>query len=53
MIFGGLLLLAADTFARSAISSGAELPVGIVTAVIGGVFFFYILVRRRSEIWHD
>ncbi|TCK60754.1 FecCD family ABC transporter permease [Seleniivibrio woodruffii] len=53
MIFGGFLLLAADTFARSAISSGAELPVGIVTAVIGGVFFFYILVKRRSEMWHD
>jgi len=53
MIFGGLLLLGADTFARSAISSGAELPVGIVTAVIGGVFFFYILVKRRAEMWHD
>ncbi|MGE4266103.1 MAG: FecCD family ABC transporter permease [Deferribacterales bacterium] len=53
MIFGGLLLLGADTFARSAISSGAELPVGIVTAVIGGIFFFYILVKRRAEMWHD
>lgn len=52
-LFGGLLLLTADTIARSAVSSGAEIPVGIITSVIGGFFFFYILRNRRQEIWHD
>lgn len=52
-VFGGLLLLTADTVARTAISSGAEIPVGIITSVIGGFFFFYILANRRAEIWHD
>lgn len=53
MVFGGLLLMLADTAARSILSSGAEMPVGIITSVIGGLFFFYILAHRRSEMWHD
>lgn len=45
---GGLLLVAADTFART-ILSPAELPIGIVTTGIGGPFFLWLLLRQRKE----
>ncbi|WP_431029033.1 FecCD family ABC transporter permease [Rhizobium herbae] len=43
---GGLILVAADVIARS-IAIPQELPVSIVTALIGGPVFVY-LVQRRS-----
>jgi iron complex transport system permease protein len=52
-VFGAMLLLVSDTIARTIVPSGAELPVGIVTSVLGGFFFFYILTKRRAEVWHD
>ncbi|HEX2954354.1 MAG TPA: iron ABC transporter permease [Bacillota bacterium] len=45
-IGGAFLLLAADTLARSIPGIG-ELPVGAVTAFLGGPFFIYLL--RRSS----
>jgi iron complex transport system permease protein len=42
----------ADAAARSVIPQGAELPVGIVTAVLGGVFFLRILRTRQGEMWN-
>lgn len=44
---GGLLLVAADTAARVVIAP-AELPVGVLTAVIGVPVFLWLLLRRRS-----
>ncbi|MCJ1883905.1 iron ABC transporter permease [Pseudomonas sp. LA21] len=47
-IFGGaILLLLADLVARLALAP-AELPIGIVTALIGAPFFLYLLIRGRS-----
>ena len=46
---GALFLLAADTVARTAIAP-AELPVGVLTAFIGGPFFLYLLRRTRQEL---
>ncbi len=47
-IFGGaILLLFADLVARLALAP-AELPIGIVTALIGAPFFLYLLIRGRS-----
>lgn len=43
---GGLLLVAGDTLARQLLS-GVELPVGVITAVLG-VPFFVILLRRSA-----
>jgi len=43
---GGLLLIIADTAARTVISP-AELPVGVLTAVIGVPVFLWLLLRRR------
>lgn len=41
---GATLLLFADLFARMVLAP-AELPIGIVTALLGGPFFLYLLVR--------
>lgn len=48
VIGGGLLLVWADLFARTAVA-GAELPIGLLTSLIGGPFFFYLLRRARSR----
>lgn len=45
---GGLLLLAADLLARTA-AAPAEIPLGVVTAALGGPFFFYLLHRTRAK----
>ena len=43
---GGALLLAADVLARSVIAP-QELPVGVLTAVLGGVYLLVLLRQRR------
>ena len=48
ILLGGLLLLAADLFARMAVVP-AELPIGIVTATFGAPFFLWLLIRKRSQ----
>ncbi len=48
-LLGAALLVAADMAARAMIAP-AELPIGIVTAVIGGPFFLWILLRRRGIV---
>jgi iron complex transport system permease protein len=45
MFFGGGFLVACDALART-ILAPLELPVGIITAVIGGPFFLWMLLRR-------
>ncbi|OQY20472.1 MAG: transporter permease [Desulfobacteraceae bacterium 4572_35.1] len=51
-LLGALLLVSADTVARVIIPGGAELPVGIITALLGGIFFLYLLQTRRERFWH-
>ncbi len=47
---GASLLVLADTGARSIIAP-AELPVGVLTGLVGAPFFLLLLVRaRRREI---
>jgi len=41
------VLLVADLLARTVLAP-QELPVGIVTALLGAPFFFYLLGRRES-----
>ncbi|MDR2573043.1 MAG: iron ABC transporter permease [Desulfovibrio sp.] len=43
---GGLLLVLADALARC-LPGGQELPVGVVTALLGGPFFALLIRRRR------
>jgi iron complex transport system permease protein len=47
-LMGGLFLTMADLVARTALAP-AEIPVGIVTAIVGGPFFIYLLRRRKRE----
>lgn len=46
-LLGASLLLIADVISRVIIAP-AELPIGIVTAVLGAPVFLWILLRRRS-----
>ncbi len=50
--FGGLFLVVCDTVARTVIAP-VEIPVGVITALLGGPFFLWLLIyggggRRRS-----
>ncbi|HOT06365.1 MAG TPA: iron ABC transporter permease [Methanotrichaceae archaeon] len=49
-LFGALLLLGADTMART-IMAPVILPVGIMTAFMGVPFFLYLFIKRRKEFW--
>lgn len=48
MCLGAAFLVIVDTFARSA--TAAEIPISILTAVIGAPFFI-ILLKRTGGIW--
>lgn len=43
---GAILLVAADALARTVVAPG-ELPIGVLTALVGGPFFLWQLLRRR------
>jgi len=43
---GGALVIAADAAARVAVAP-AELPIGVLTALLGGPFFLWLLLRTR------
>ncbi len=47
MIVGGTYLLLVDDVARSLMAM--EIPLGILTAIIGAPFFIYLLYKGRSE----
>ncbi|MDO6563902.1 iron ABC transporter permease [Amphritea sp. 1_MG-2023] len=48
-LLGAALLTFADIISRILVSP-AELPVGIVTALVGGPFFLLLLTRRQREL---
>lgn len=48
MLLGATLLLGADLVSRTIVSP-AELPIGIVTSIIGGPFFLSLLYRSRQR----
>lgn len=48
-LLGGSLLIVADVVARTIVSP-AELPIGILTAGVGGPFFLWMLLRQRSRL---
>ncbi|MDV7266038.1 iron chelate uptake ABC transporter family permease subunit, partial [Rhodococcus oxybenzonivorans] len=45
---GSLVLLLADLGARSLVAN-ADLPLGMLTALVGGPFFFWLLRRTRAR----
>jgi len=52
MLMGGATLAVCDTIARVVLFP-SQLPVGVVTALLGGPFFLYLLVREkgRGRLW--
>ena len=44
--FGAAFLVVCDVIART-VFAPIELPVGIITAIIGGPFFLWLLIRKR------
>jgi iron complex transport system permease protein len=47
LLAGGIFLAVCDTLARTVIAP-AEIPVGVITALLGGPFLIWILRRNRS-----
>jgi iron complex transport system permease protein len=47
-LLGAVFLILADTVSRTAVAP-AELPIGIVTAVVGGPFFLFVLLGGRNR----
>jgi iron complex transport system permease protein len=45
---GAIVLVSADLLARTAVEN-AELPLGMLTSLVGGPFFFWLLRRTRSR----
>ncbi|MDD3609586.1 MAG: iron ABC transporter permease [Halothiobacillaceae bacterium] len=45
-LIGALLLVVGDMVART-LASPAEIPIGILTALVGGPFFLFLLLSRR------
>ena len=45
-LFGASFLVICDTFARTLLAP-TEIPVGIITAMLGGPFFVWLLKRKR------
>jgi iron complex transport system permease protein len=48
-VLGAILLLGADTLART-LAAPAEVPIGILTAIVGAPVFLSILLRQRGLI---
>lgn len=48
-VFGAIFMLLSDTIARSLLG-GFEIPVGIITSLIGGPLFLILLVRYRRSL---
>jgi iron complex transport system permease protein len=46
VVAGGIILMAADTAGRS-MAPPYEVPVGVVTGILGGLFFISLVIRRR------
>ncbi|WP_084495208.1 FecCD family ABC transporter permease [Nocardia shimofusensis] len=47
-VVGAVVLLAADVGARSLVDN-ADLPLGMLTSLVGGPFFFWLLRRTRAR----
>ena len=44
--YGGIFLVLSDLIARN-LGSNSDIPIGIITAFLGGPFFVYLIIKRR------
>lgn len=47
---GAMFLVVADTIARTIVAP-AQLPVGVITAILGGPFFLVLLIRYSRKVY--
>lgn len=47
-LVGGIFMVWVDVLAR-VLHEGTELPIGVITAALGSVFFLFVLFRRESR----
>jgi iron complex transport system permease protein len=50
-LLGGIFMLVMDTISRTL--PGGEIPVGIITAMLGAPFFAYLLIRSEKGPWQS
>ncbi|WP_067618267.1 FecCD family ABC transporter permease [Dissulfuribacter thermophilus] len=48
-LLGAITMIWSDAISRSILPGGEEIPVGVITALIGGPVFFLILVKSKKE----
>ena len=48
-LFGGIFLVVCDTVARKSIAP-IELPIGVITALLGGPFFLWLLATKKRFV---
>lgn len=48
LIYGGLFLLICDTFGRN-ILAPIEIPIGVITSILGAPFFLYLALKNRRS----
>jgi iron complex transport system permease protein len=49
LLYGGMFLMVCDTFAKTVLSP-REIPVGVITSLVGGPFFIWLLNRKSNKI---
>ena len=48
VVLGALFLLVIDTISRASMDS--EIPLSILTGLVGAPFYFYLLLRQRLNL---
>ena len=48
-VVGAIFLLICDTVSRTVIAP-VEIPIGVITSIIGGLFFVFLLLRKTGKI---
>jgi len=49
LLFGGIFLCICDTLSRTLLAP-AEIPAGVLTALLGGPFFIWLLLNRKNDL---
>ena len=48
-VVGAIFLLICDTVSRTVIAP-VEIPIGVITSIVGGLFFVFLLLRKTGKI---
>lgn len=48
-VIGSIFLLICDTVSRTVIAP-VEIPIGVITSIVGGIFFVFLLLRKSGKV---